>query len=296
MVFTLHGCIYAPSAPINLLSMGALVERGFNCLFSPGGITNLFYPDSHPHLPGLTLPATVLNHLSFFNLTFISPSLPSSVAFPVQVLPSCSVSESPSAISSFPCVHLDLMLWHCWFGHLGMDATQAALAKNYVMGVQLDGSFIQNHCILCIVGKSPQKSYPSHGHHADAVGGLLHMDLCGPFPVQVPHGEKYFFNILDDKSNRGFTFGLHLKSDMFSHYKFTEAFLEQSNRVIVKTIRCGGKLELTAGKMGVHLVSRGIMVQRTVPYTHQQNGKSEQYICTIEEGGQALLADTGFPM
>ena len=177
VVFTLCGCLYAPCALINLLSMGALVEQGFNCLFSPGGITNLFYLDSHPHLPGLTLPATVLNHLSFFNLSFISLSLPSSVAFPAQVLPSSSVSVSPSTISSFPCVHLDSMLWHHQFGHLGMDATQAALTKNYVTGVQLDGSFIQNHCISCIVGKSPQKFYPSHGHHADVVSELLHMDL-----------------------------------------------------------------------------------------------------------------------
>ena len=239
---------------------------------------NLFYPDSHPHLPGLTLPATVLNHLSFFNLSFISPSLPSSAAFPVQVLPSSSVSVSPSTVSSFPRIHLDSMMWHRQFGHLGMDATQAALMKNYVTGVQLDGSFIRNHCISCIVGKSPQKSYPFHGHRADAVSELLHMDLCGPFPVQAPHGEKYFFNILDDKLNWCFTFSLCLKSDMFSHYKVTEAFLEHSNGVIMKTIRCGGELELTAGKMGAHLVSRGIVVQRTVPYTHQQNGKSDQYI------------------
>ena len=43
--------------------------------------------------------------------------------------------------------------------------------------------------------------------------------------------------------------------------------------------------------MGDHLASKGIAVQRTVPYAHQQNGKSERYIRTIKEGGQALLTD-----
>ena len=43
---------------------------------------------------------------------------------------------------------------------------------------------------------------------ASAVSELLHMDLCGPFPIQAPRGKKYFFNILDDRSNWGFTFGL----------------------------------------------------------------------------------------
>ena len=184
------------------------------------------------------------------------------------------------------------MLWHRRFGHVGMDATRAALTKNYATGIKLDGSFIRDHCISCIVGKSPQKSYPYHGNRALHVGDLLHMDLCGPFPLQAPHGEKYFFNILDDKSNWGFTFGLRLKSDAFSKYLATEAFLARSKDVTIKTIRCGGELELTAGKMGDHLVSKGIVVQRTVPYAHQQNGKSERYIRTIEEGGQALLADS----
>ena len=57
------------------------------------------------------------------------------------------------------------------------------------------------------------------------VGDLLHMDLCGPFPVQGPHGEKYFYNILDDKSNFSFTFGFRQKNDAFSHFQMTEAFL-----------------------------------------------------------------------
>ena len=83
---------------------------------------------------------------------------------------------------------------------------------------------------------------------------------------------------------------------MPSPYLSTEAFLERSNGVVVLAVRCGGELELTAGRMGSHLVSKGIVVQRTVPYAHQQNGKSERYIRTIEEGGQALLADSGLPM
>jgi hypothetical protein len=177
-----------------------------------------------------------------------------------------------------------------------MDATRAALLKDYVKGVELDGSFVRDHCIPCLVGKGPQRSYSHNGHRAVKVGELLHMDLCGPFPVQGAHGEKYFFNILDDKSNWGFTFGLRLKSDAFNHFLKTEAFLEHSHNAPVLTVHCGGELELTAGRMGDHLSSRGIVLQRMVAYAHQQNGKSERYIRTIEEGGQALLADAGLPM
>lgn len=189
-----------------------------SCTFSPGGITKLSYPEDHPRLPGLTLAATVVNRLSFLNLVFIPPDPPTtSTALPAIADP------SPSAYS-FPQIKLDSTLWHRRFGHIGMDATRATLMKNYVKGVQFDGPFIQDHCIPCLVGKSPQRSYTYNGHRATKIGELLHMDLCGPFPVQAPRGEKYFFNILDDNTNWGFTFGLRLKSDAFQSYLATEAF------------------------------------------------------------------------
>ena len=128
------------------------------------------------------------------------------------------------------------MLWHHRFGHLGMEATRAALTKGYVTGVHFDGPFVQDHCVACIVGKSPQQLYSHNGHCASKVGKLLHMDLCGPYPVQAPHGERYFYNILDNKSNFGFKFGLKQKSDAFLNYCTTKAFLEHSNGISVLSI------------------------------------------------------------
>ena len=173
VVFTLCGCLYAPSAPINLLSVGALVEQGMSCLFSPGGITKVFFPANHVLFPGLTFSATVTSRLSFLKLVFLSPTPPSvSLAFPAAV----PLSSVPSP-SSFPRLKLDSMLWHRRFGHIGMDMNRAALMKDFVTGVQLEGPFVHDHCISCIVGKSPQKSYPIRGNRALRVGELLHMDL-----------------------------------------------------------------------------------------------------------------------
>ena len=118
VVFTLRGCLYAPGAPINLLSVGALVERGMSCLFFLGGITKVFYPESHPGLPGFVFSATVANLLSFLNLDFLSPAVSiSPSAFPAHALvPS---SPTPSALSflalsktlSFGIVALVISAW-----------------------------------------------------------------------------------------------------------------------------------------------------------------------------------------
>jgi hypothetical protein len=105
VIFTLRGCLYAPTAPINLLSVGTLVERGLSCLLSPDGVTEVSYPDHDPKLPGLTFSATVINHLSFLLLDFIPPvtvlsSVPTPVAFPARVSPLAAVPPSPSQLAS----------------------------------------------------------------------------------------------------------------------------------------------------------------------------------------------------
>lgn len=148
IIFTLCHCLYALSAPINLLLVGALAECGMSCLISPGGITKIFYPESHPRLLGFLLTATVVNRLSYLNLTYIPPDVTIHLtAFPAQTI-------LPLPVYSFPRVKLDSILWHHRFGHIGMDATKATLTKNYVTGIQLDSVFVHDHCIPYIVGRA----------------------------------------------------------------------------------------------------------------------------------------------
>ena len=102
IIFTLRGCLYAPAAPVNLLSVRVLMERGLSCLFSNGGITKVSYPDSHPNLPGLAFSPTVTNRLSYLLLDFIPPTASSApVPFPPLVSPPVPGSVPiPSSLSS----------------------------------------------------------------------------------------------------------------------------------------------------------------------------------------------------
>jgi len=171
----------------------------------------------------------------------------------------------------------------------------ALLTKDYAAGVSFVGSFDKVHCVPCLVGKDPQQLYAHNAHHASAIAELLHLDICGPYPIETPVGNCYFFPILDDRSNFGFTALLRARSDAFHFYQTTEAYLEHISGLHVRAVRMDGALELTSGDMGAHLKSRGIAVQKTAPYAHSQNGKTERYIRTLEDGGQTLLADAGLP-
>ena len=83
--------------------------------------------------------AVVIHRLSFLKLDFVYPPTTSQyIAF--QAL-------------TFPKTKFTLSLWHCRFGHLGMDATREALMKNYALGVDYTGSFTWEHCIACIIEK-----------------------------------------------------------------------------------------------------------------------------------------------
>ena len=105
VTFTLRGCLFVPTAPINLLFVGVLVERrGMSCLFSPAGITKVFFPTDHPKLPGLVFRPHVTNHLSFLTLVFIpTASIPNPSVFSnpsVFPVPSCPIALPPITASA----------------------------------------------------------------------------------------------------------------------------------------------------------------------------------------------------
>lgn len=107
------------------------MDRGMSCLFSPGGITKVFFPNDHLVLPGFIFRANVLNCLSFLKLDFVHPKIDSISSAPsTSSLPALDILVASqafvSADYSFPRLKLDSMLWHHHFGHIGMDATRAA--------------------------------------------------------------------------------------------------------------------------------------------------------------------------
>jgi hypothetical protein len=248
---TLKDCLYAPDVPINLFSVGSLQHRRIAIRFEPGlpggsPHTELVFPPDHPVLPGYTLLATVYRQLSFLSCDFVRPPLALPALSPV-------VGLAPPASSVFPRLDLTPALWHRRLGHLGLDAVRALLLSSAVSGVTHTGSFGGTRCVPCLIGKAPQQPYSHHGHRASLVGELLHMDICGPFPVATPSGCLYFYVILDDKSHHGFTATLRLRTAAFPFYKTTEALIERVSGRRIGTARMDGAKELCAGEMGKYL-------------------------------------------
>jgi hypothetical protein len=247
-------------------------------------MTVIHFPSNHPTLTCLFFTATVVCHLSFLHCDFVPPDL--TISDGTQV-----------AFPTFPVVEKTPALWHCQFGHLGIDATNALLTKDYATGVDWSGSLtLSEHCIFCLIGKHPQLLYSHHGHHATSVCELLHMDACGPFPTLTPHKKSSFWAILDDKSNFGHVELLSAKNDVYSAYLKVESLWEAKSGNSIVAVHMDGVKEFSLGKLGDHLTSHGVVMQVTAPYAHSQNRKAEHFVCTLEDGFQTLLADSCLPM
>ena len=151
-------------------------------------------------------------------------------------------------------------------------------------------------CIPCLIGKSPQAPYLNNAKHATAIGDLIHIDICCPFPTLTPRKEAYFIIFLDNASNYGVTALLSHKNNALQAWKRVEASWELTSGNHIKAVRLDGAKEFTQGPMPDHFLSRGIAMQVTAPYAHAQAGKAERYVRTIEDGIQTLLADAKLPL
>ena len=278
VVWTLTNCLHAPTVPINLISVGALQEHHMVITFSFQK-TTITFPPAHPHLSGLSFDAHVIRRLSLLHLDFIPPPV------------------TPLAFHLFPAPQNSPEIWHRRFGHLGHEASKNVLTGNYATGITKPHTPypLTFRCIPCVIGKSPQAPYSNNAKRASAVGDLVHIDTCGPFPTLTPRKEAFFTIFLDDASNYGVTTLLANKSDAFPAWKKVEASWELASGNHIKAVRLDGAKEFTHGPFSKHLLGRGIVMQVTAPYAHAQAGKAERYVRTIEDGIQTLLADAKLP-
>ena len=287
VVLSLHDCLHAPGAAMNLLSIGTFIESRMPITFDLDGFARVQFPSSVASLAGRCFCATIKGRLAFLKCKFLLPPnpIPSDPTLPSTAL----------AYALFTPREPDYGLWHERLAHPGIESTKGLLDGSYAEGVSWNHKVGHTRCIACVLGKVPRAPYDHNAHRASELLGLLHMDICGPFPVQGPHLERYFAVILNDYSNDSTVQCLRNRDHAFRFYLSVEARWERQTGKTVKALRVDGAKELIEGRMGTHLTERGIHIQQTAAYAHQQNGKAERFVRTIEDGMRTLVAGSDLP-
>ena len=184
---TLHDCLHAPGALVNLLSVRRMLDKGWDCEFkgSRDGIAPHCQLSYKGDLLG-SLPLT--GNLCHVDLRFIHPTeLASRTPFGREI---SAIAKSGATLD----------LWHARMGHPGGDYVKHL--PLVATGVTIDRAKPLSQCEACIMAKHPRKPHPpSKTPCADHMLDLIHSDLCGPFPVRTPHAKLYFIVFLDDHSH-----------------------------------------------------------------------------------------------
>ena len=96
-IFVLKDCLHAPDAPVNLLLVGAMTEKGATFTFAPG-CTSIVFPTPQPSLPDFSFTATLMHRLSFLHCNFVTPSSQPSSVHPT------AVDDDTALVATFPAV------------------------------------------------------------------------------------------------------------------------------------------------------------------------------------------------
>ncbi len=90
------------------------------------------------------------------------------------------------------CVHD----WHRCLGHRDLKVVKQM--SRY--GLQFRECNCSDVCEVCLRGKMSRVPFPKESTHASKeILELVHSDVCGPFQVTTPSGNRYFVTFIETK-------------------------------------------------------------------------------------------------
>ncbi|GAA0169470.1 hypothetical protein LIER_40766 [Lithospermum erythrorhizon] len=186
-------------------------------------------------------------------------------------------------------------LWHQRYGHLSYKGLNTLHEKKMVQSMP-NFKTEKLTCADCLSGKQTRKAIPHHtSWRANNVLELVYADLCGPITPPSSSGKRYFLNIVDDFSRKGWLYLLSCKSETFEHFKKFQNLVENETGMSIKCFRSDRGGEFNSAEFNAYCEEKGIKRQLTTAYTPQQNGVAERRNRTIMNIVRSFLAAKKMP-
>lgn len=187
-------------------------------------------------------------------------------------------------------------LWHRRLGHLNYDSLIRMSHGQIVSGIPRLQRQEKHQCEDCLTAKQPRRPFkPRDEKPRETVLDLLHIDLCGPFPVRSIGGSRYALVIVDDCSRRASVHFLDRKDEAGQKIANFIRQAEVQTGCHVKRIRTDNGGEFLGAQLERFLADRGIIHEKTVPYSPAQNGVAERTNRTLVETARTMLTDSKLP-
>uniref|UniRef100_A0AAV1UDV4 Integrase catalytic domain-containing protein n=1 Tax=Peronospora matthiolae TaxID=2874970 RepID=A0AAV1UDV4_9STRA len=173
-----------------------------------------------------------------------------------------------------------------------MDKTQRAAS-----GMPAVKQGIEKLCSGCMKGKLTIDTFPSQSlTRMSRVLELVHTDVMGPMKTVSKGGVRFVLTFVDDYSRFVAAYFMKHKSEVAARLSEFKAFYENQWGKHLKCIRSDNGTEFVNKKIAHKCARNGIMHQRTVPYSPQQNGVAEHMNRTIMEKARSMLYYKGIDM
>ena len=187
-------------------------------------------------------------------------------------------------------------LWHRRFGHLGYGSLSKLVRGDMVNGIGVKAEEFNEEktklCEPCELSKAHRGPYPPSTHtKATQPLHLVHMDVCGPMPTTSLGGNRYFATFLDDFTGLSVVRPVAHKSDVPEVVKQVITQLEARSGHRVRNVRTDRGGEYLNKILDSFYAEKGIVHQKTAPYTPEQNGAAERLNRTLMERVRAMLEE-----
>ena len=150
-------------------------------------------------------------------------------------------------------------------------------------------------CSTCKLGKSKSLSFPSHGSHAECCFYLIHNDVWGISPIISHVNYKYFVTFIDDYKKYNWIHFLHAKFEVLSIFQQFTTYVDTQFSSSIKILWTDSGGEYMSGEFHAFFQQKGIVAQRSCPYTPQKNGVAEHKNRHLLDVFRTLLLQSSVP-
>lgn len=188
----------------------------------------------------------------------------------------------------------EFLKWHKRYGHIGFSGLKNLVQNNLVDGMNKNlkpGNSLE-FCESCVNGKMKRLPFSTRAK-SSRVLEIVHSDVCGPIEPSTFDNKKYFVTFIDDFSHFTKVYLIEQKSEVFECFKDYYFKVTSMFNVQIHKLRCDNGREYDNHNFHVFCNRHGIVLDFTVPYTPQQNGKAERMNRSLVERARSMIHDAG---
>jgi len=150
-------------------------------------------------------------------------------------------------------------------------------------------------CASCVKGKMARKPFKQAPIKEREFLDLIHTDIAGPLEQKSIGGSRYFVTFIDDKSHFKWIYFMEFKNELYPIFRKFILMVKNQFEKIIKAIRSDNGSEYLSSDFQSIINEFGILHQRTMIYSPQQNGVAERLNRTIMDMTRTMLVDSNLP-